>query len=64
MASKESDKSAAGDDVRRKFREALERKSTKPSETHEGAEGGNKTSAATTNEKAQRMFRRKSGGGS
>jgi hypothetical protein len=50
------------DDVRRRFREALERKKSKPAEAHEGIEGGGKSSGATASEKSQRMFRRKSGG--
>ena len=50
------------DDVRRHFKEALERKKNKPGDAHQGVEGGGKSSSATANEKSQRMFRRKSGG--
>ena len=57
----EDSKTPEDDDVRRQFREALERKQKHPGAAHEGVEGAGK-SAAKSNEKSQRMFRRKSGG--
>ena len=52
-----------GDDVRRRFREALERKQGKGSTRGQAtADGGGKTVGPSTNEKRQRQFRRKSGG--
>jgi len=62
MAEKPADNKVPEDDVRRRFREALDRKNNKPAEAHDGIEGGGKSSGATANEKSQRMFRRKSGG--
>lgn len=62
MASKPESAKKPEDDTRRRFREALERKKSKPIEAHEGIEGGGKSSATTASEKSQRMFRRKSGG--
>jgi len=62
MAETPDSKKAPDDDVRRRFREALERKNNKPPEAHDGIEGGGKSSDATANDKSQRMFRRKSGG--
>ena len=55
---------AAEDDVRAKFREALARKNGKgaPGSGDGSAEGGNKASGATSNNKVHREFRRKSGG--
>jgi hypothetical protein len=50
------------DDVRRQFKEALERKQKHPGAAHEGIEGEGKSNAARSNDKSQRMFRRKSGG--
>ena len=52
-----------GDDVRRRFREALERKQGKGAAHGSGATGGSgKTVGPSSNEKRQRQFRRKSGG--
>ena len=62
MADQPQDAKTPEDDTRRRFREALERKNSKPAEAHEGIEGGGKGNAATASEKSQRMFRRKSGG--
>lgn len=61
MASEQNDDQAPEDDVRRRFREALEKKKSKPVEAHEGIEGEGKGHAAPS-DKTQRMFRRKSGG--
>jgi hypothetical protein len=61
VASKQSSDPEPEDDVRRRFREALEKKKSKPVEAHEGLEGEGK-SHGSTSDKTQRMFRRKSGG--
>jgi len=55
---------AAEDDVRAKFREALDRKNGQgaPGSGDGSGEGGSKASGATSNHKVQREFRRKSGG--
>ena len=55
---------AEQDDVRAKFREALARKNGKggPGSADGSADGGNKASGATSNNKVHREFRRKSGG--
>ncbi len=63
MSKNPADQPAAEDDVRAKFREALARKNGKGGPGSEGsAEGGNKASGATSNNKVHREFRRKSGG--
>ena len=62
MAKPSTDPSTPEDDVRRRFKEALERKQKHPGAAHEGIEGEGKSTAARSNEKSQRMFRRKSGG--
>ena len=57
---------AATDDLREKFRAALDRKHGKDAgvagDGTAGAESGGKASARTSNSKRQREFRRKSGG--
>lgn len=59
-ASKDADHHGAPDDVRRKFKEALERKQGKRSEhAVDGPSAGGQ--AHTAPAKAQRTFRRKSG---
>ena len=52
----------AEDDLRLKFREALARKHGGGPGVGGSAGAGNKASGATTNNKVQREFRRKSGG--
>jgi hypothetical protein len=52
---------AADDDVRERFRAALEHKRT-GGPGADGAHGGGKTGNATTNSKVQRTFRRRAGG--
>jgi hypothetical protein len=51
----------APDDVRERFRAALEHKRT-GGPGADGAHGGGKTGTATTNSKVQRTFRRRAGG--
>jgi hypothetical protein len=51
----------APDDVRARFRAALEHKRT-GGPGADGAHGGGKTGTATTNSKVQRTFRRRAGG--
>jgi Family of unknown function (DUF5302) len=57
---------ASPDDLREKFRAALDRKHGKGTDSAgdsaAGAGGGSKASARTSNSKRQREFRRKSGG--
>jgi uncharacterized phage protein gp47/JayE len=50
------------DDLRRKFREALDRKNHASHASAAEAESTGKAVAGHTNAKTQRMFRRKSGG--
>jgi len=51
------------EDMRQRYREALERKQHKAaSQSGAGADAGGKSLAATSNSKTQRVFRRKSGG--
>ncbi|MFZ0325452.1 MAG: DUF5302 domain-containing protein [Actinomycetes bacterium] len=50
------------DDLRRKFREALDRKNHASHASAAEAESSGKAVAGHTNAKTQRMFRRKSGG--
>jgi hypothetical protein len=53
---------SAPEDVREKFRQALEAKNAqKHASAAAGADGGSKASTAHTNSKVQREFRRKSG---
>ena len=52
---------AAPDDVRERFRAALEHKRA-GGPGADGAHGGGKTGTATTNSKVQRTFRRRAGG--
>lgn len=52
---------APDDDMRRRFREALERKHGNDSHGSSGHDSG-KAPAPSSNEKRQRNFRRKSGG--
>jgi hypothetical protein len=52
----------AGDDPKAKFREALARKHGGGGKGAEGAEGNSKVSSTHGPAKAQRTFRRKSGG--
>jgi hypothetical protein len=63
MTNDDSAEHGAPDDVRAKFREALERKKSGSGGGGE-AHGptGSKASGATENHKHQRQFRRKSGG--
>jgi hypothetical protein len=58
------DGAADTDDVKRKFREALERKQTKQAEGASGGDGGEhgKVHSAHGPAHQQRQFRRKSGG--
>jgi len=58
------DHAAAPDDIREQMRLALERKKNKQGGGSSGgaAGSGNKASAATSNAKVSREFRRKSGG--
>jgi adenylosuccinate synthase len=52
----------AGDEVSRKFREALERKNAKSGDAH-GAQGATGRGVGpASNDKTKRTFRRKSGG--
>ena len=57
---------ASPDDLREKFRAALDRKHGRGAgaagDAAGGASGGSKASARTSNSKRQREFRRKSGG--
>jgi hypothetical protein len=53
---------AADDDVKARFRAALEHKRA-GGPGADGAHGGGKTGAATSNGKVQRTFRRRAGGG-
>ena len=55
-------KAAPQDDVRRRFREALERKQAKGAETGRSPGAAGKGAGPASNEKRQRQFRRKSGG--
>ncbi len=50
------------DEVRRQYREALERKKSKAGGASSATGDTNKAGGATSNGKTQRMFRRKSGG--
>ncbi len=50
------------DDLRRKYREALDRKNHASHASAAEAESSGKAVAGHTNAKTQRMFRRKSGG--
>ena len=59
--SKDADQHGAPEDVKRKFREALERKAGRHEE-HEGGRPDSVVHAHTGPAKAQRQFRRKSGG--
>ena len=52
----------AGDDPKAKFREAMARKAGKAGKATGDAEGGSKVGSAHGPAKAQRTFRRKSGG--
>jgi Family of unknown function (DUF5302) len=54
----------SGDDLKRKFREALERKQDQQTDGKEGTEekGSSKIHGAHGPAKSQRSFRRKSGG--
>ncbi len=54
-------KAATDDDVRERFRAALEHKRT-GGPGADGAHGGGKTGTATSNSKVQRTFRRRAGG--
>jgi hypothetical protein len=56
--------SATEDDVKRRYREALERKNAGSTQgsAHTDNDGGNKAHDAHGPAKAQRQFRRKSGG--
>jgi len=59
-ASSKDDHNSAPDDVRRKFKEALERKQGQHEEHHvDGPQGGGHTHTGPA--KVQRQFRRKSG---
>jgi hypothetical protein len=66
QASTEPDAAAASEDLREKFRAALDRKQGKEAGGAADAAGasgsGSKASARTANSKRQREFRRKSGG--
>ena len=53
---------APSEDVKAKFREALERKKTSGHRTAEGAEHTGSVHGPETTGPSQRMFRRKSGG--
>jgi hypothetical protein len=53
---------SAGEDLKEKFRAALEHKRT-GGPGADGAHGGGKTGNATSNGKVQRTFRRRAGGG-
>ena len=59
--SKDADQHGAPDDVKRKFREALERKAGRHEE-HESGRAESVVNPHTGPAKAQRQFRRKSGG--
>jgi hypothetical protein len=50
------------DDLRRRFREALQRKHGSDSAPHRAQHGKGKGPEPSSNEKRQRQFRRKSGG--
>jgi Family of unknown function (DUF5302) len=52
----------AGDDDRAKFREALARKTGRGGASGQGGDSGSKVGSAHGPAKAQRTFRRKSGG--
>ena len=61
MADKEGATSAPNDDVKAKFREALERKKNASHRSAEGAEQTGSVHGPETTGGGQRMFRRKSG---
>lgn len=61
MADKDGAAPAPADDVKAKFREALERKKSASHRSAEGAEHTGAVHGPETNGGGQRMFRRKSG---
>jgi hypothetical protein len=61
-AAEAAEPATADDDVKARFRAALEHKRT-GGPGADGAHGGGKTGSATSNGKVQRTFRRRAGGG-
>lgn len=61
MANEEAASTAPDDDVKAKFREALERKKAQTHRSAEGAEHTGSRHGPETGGGGQRMFRRKSG---
>jgi hypothetical protein len=61
QSAQESPEEPAEDDVRRRFREALERKNATPG-THPGSQVDGGSHLKSSNGKRKREFRRKSGG--